>query len=125
MAPHVFSKVRGTVKNGHVEDTAFNRKIITETFSNERNYMLTNSHGSRYYAKWLGNGQEAWARIDNGIVKSAGINGISTNLKFFNKAGFPINGVAEKHLGVPLVVADVVTKTSNISESTSSTRPHP
>ncbi len=71
---HVFSQVKGQTKFGHMPDTAQNRRLLVETFSDKSNYIYTDQWGKEIYSKLLQDGTESWAYIQNGIVKSGGIN---------------------------------------------------
>lgn len=75
---HVFAKAKGgkAPKDGHVYDTPENRKIILETFSDKKNFIGKDIHGKELFAKLLPDGTETWAYVQNGKVKSAGINNI-------------------------------------------------
>lgn len=74
--PHVFSKAKGgqAPKYGHVYDTPENRRIITETFTDQNNFIFKDKHGNKFFAKLLPDGTEAWVRKYNDKVYSAGIN---------------------------------------------------
>jgi hypothetical protein len=84
--PHVFSKAKGgqAPKYGHVYDTPENRRIITETFTDQNNFIFKNQRNVEIFAKHLPDGTEAWSEIYKGKVRSAGINKIP---KYYNIDG--------------------------------------
>jgi hypothetical protein len=66
---HIFAK-----RNGHVDDTAENRRLLIDTAANEANCVETKPNGNRWYAKGLENGTQVWIEVRNGIIQNGGIN---------------------------------------------------
>lgn len=74
-----FPKNDGQVKHmlrggrGHLLDTPSNRNIIVTIASNEHNYVGTDKHGNRWYAKTVG-GKQYWVQLRNCIIQNCGCN---------------------------------------------------
>jgi len=79
---HVFSKVKGIPKSGHLEDTLLNRRLILKTISPDNlagvtfrpNAKTGGTVAIEWYAKMQPNGTQSWARTYNGKIISAGLN---------------------------------------------------
>jgi hypothetical protein len=125
------NKTTGTLerKFGHIEDTPEHRKILVQTFADERNYMYTDPHGKRYYAKWMADGhpdgQEAWAytKANSKEIQSVGVN---KELRYFNKDGTRQYKYIAKEISDVfslandiLISTDVAAKSCGYLESTS------
>jgi filamentous hemagglutinin len=81
---HIFSD-----REGHVPDTLENRKLILETVNNRKNYRGTDQWGLDNYSQELADGQQVWARVNNGVVDDAGINRVER--PWDNDTGFKLN----------------------------------
>jgi len=75
----IFPKNESQVKHmfrgdrGHLPDTPANRNIIATVASNEHNYVGTDKHGNRWYAKTAG-GKQYWVQVRNGVIRNCGCN---------------------------------------------------
>ena len=71
---HIFSRVNGQPKHGHLPDTPANRRLIVETFSNKQYFRGMDSHGKAWFRRELPDHRECWVVTQGGRVKSGGVN---------------------------------------------------
>ncbi|MBP6103588.1 MAG: hypothetical protein KA508_00745 [Gammaproteobacteria bacterium] len=71
---HIFSRVNGQPKHGHLADTPANRRLIVETFSNKHYFRGVDSHGKAWFRRELPDQRECWVVTQGGRVKSGGVN---------------------------------------------------
>jgi len=74
---HIFSRVNGQPKHGHLPDTPANRRLIVETFSNKQYFRGMDSHGKAWFRRTLPDQRECWVVTQGGRVKSGGVNKVA------------------------------------------------
>lgn len=79
---HIFSRMNGRIKDGHLPDTQVNRRLIIETILDKNNLAEVSEWGVKVYARQLRDGTEVWAYVQNDVIKSGGINKVP---KYFPK----------------------------------------
>ena len=70
VGPHIFRDAPGHLSL----DTTENRALVTETANNPANLLGTDQWGSDWYARTLPDGSQVWVRVQDGVIRSAGIN---------------------------------------------------
>ena len=81
-----FPKKDGQIKHmfrkgkGHLTDTPANRNALASVASDEHNYVGTDKHGNRWYAKTV-DGKQFWVKVRNGMVTDCGMNDEPRNVK--------------------------------------------
>ncbi len=65
---------------GHLTDTPANRNALAPVASDEHNYVGTDKHGNRWYAKTV-DGKQFWVKVRNGMVTDCGMNDEPRNVK--------------------------------------------
>jgi hypothetical protein len=68
--PHIFRN-----KEGHLLDTAINRKLLIET-ANIENFLGIDQYGTKWYARTLSNGKQVWIMVRNNLIRNGGLNEI-------------------------------------------------
>ena len=53
--------------------TTANRNTIASVAADEHNYVGTDKHGNRWYAKTVG-GKQYWVKVRDGVVTDCGMN---------------------------------------------------
>jgi hypothetical protein len=66
---HIFRK-----KEGHIEDTPENRRLLIDTAKEEVNFVGTKANGNRWYVKDLDDGTQVWVEVRNGVIQNGGVN---------------------------------------------------
>ena len=70
VASHIFRDAPGHLS----DDTTGNRALVTETANDAANLLGTDQWGSDWYARTLPDGSQVWVRVQDGVIRSAGIN---------------------------------------------------
>ena len=69
-AAHIFKDAPGHL----ADDTPANRSLLTGTANNPDNYLGTDKYGSEWYVRTEPNGTQVWVRVQNGSIRSGGVN---------------------------------------------------
>jgi hypothetical protein len=69
-AGHIFKDAAGHL----AEDTPANRELLTSTASRAENYLGTDKYGNEWYARTRADGTQVWVRVQNGAIRSGGVN---------------------------------------------------
>ena len=80
---HIF-----TDKAGHVIDTPENRKLFQEIANEIKNFLGKDIYGNEWFAKILSDGKQAWVRVYQKIIRSAGVNEVAREMH-------PVTGLCE------------------------------
>lgn len=66
---HIFHKA-----DGHVANTAENRKILSETAKSDKHLIGEDRFGNRWFCKTQPDGRQSWVKVRNGKIENGGIN---------------------------------------------------
>ena len=61
-------------REGHVEKTPENEKLIHDVANNPNGYLGPSNFGNHWYAKLLANGKQVWVKVRNNKIINWGIN---------------------------------------------------
>jgi len=73
----------GSKREGHVEKTLENEKLVHDVANDSECYLGPDKHGKHCYAKILKDGRQVWAEVWNNEIRSWGINEPG-NIKIYN-----------------------------------------
>ena len=60
--------------DGHLPDTLTNRNLIEGVANNPKNYIGTDTNGTKWFAQIQPDGSQVWVRTYNGSITNAGLN---------------------------------------------------
>lgn len=66
---HIFSG-----KEGHLEDTPANRKLLIDLANDKNKFIGTDKYGNSWNAEIRSDGKQNWVRYQNGIINEGGQN---------------------------------------------------
>lgn len=81
---HIFSG-----KEGHLEDTPSNRKLLTDLANNKEKFIGTDKYGNSWNAEINSDGKQNWVRYQNGTINEGGQNQVPR--QWDNETGYNNN----------------------------------